>query len=445
MQMWRSYPREWLLLSLVAIATLGVINPPNVQDITRISLSRSLAERGSVDIDPYHRLTTDRAFFDGHWYSDKAPGLSLLALPTVEALRGIDALRGDDNPLPIWKRVGHIWLIRVLTSGVGLLAAAWLVGRAAEALRPGYAAPVVITFALGTIAGPLGVSAFEHVDAAALGFAAFVVASRRSPLLPIAGALAGAAVLFEYQAALIVLVVAVYVAYRHGPRRLLAFCAGGVPAAIGLGAYDWAAFGSPLHLSYKYVANSYTARQQQGFFGIGSPTLHGAHLVFLDGKGLLVVSPVLVAAAAGLVLLWRRRVRAEAAACAAVTLLFLFANMAYFEPYGGVSPGPRFFAPALPFLALGLVEAYHRWPIPTGVLALWSMSVTTLDGITWAILNKLYYRYTPNTIWARAPLVKTEGGFYLLFVAAGVAVAYGVFELVRARRRTGALMVKAAR
>jgi hypothetical protein len=415
--MWRSYPREWLLLSLVAIATLGVINPPNVQDITRISLSRSLAERGSVDIDPYHRLTTDRAFYDGHWYSDKAPGLSLLALPTVEALRGIDALRGDDNPLPIWKRVGHIWLIRVLTSGIGLLAAAWLLGRAAEALRPGYAAPVVITFALGTIAGPLGVSAFEHVGAAALGFAAFVVASRRSSLLPLAGALAGAAVLFEYQAALIVLVVAVYVAYRYGLRRLLVFCAGGVPAAIGLGAYDWAAFGSPLHLSYKYVANSYTARQQQGFFGI----------------------------AAGLALLWRRGVRAEAAACAAVTLLFLFANMAYFEPYGGVSPGPRFFAPALPFLALGLVEAYHRWPIPTGVLALWSVSVTTLDGITWAILNKLYYRYTPNTIWARAPLVKTEGGFYLLFVAAGVAVAYGVFELVRARRGAGALMAKAAR
>jgi len=416
--MWRSYPREWLLLSLVAIAALGVINPPNVQDITRISLSRSLAERGSVDIDPYHGLTTDRAFYDGHWYSDKAPGLSLLALPTVEALRGIDALRGDDNPLPIWKRVGHIWLIRVLTSGIGLLAAAWLLGRAAEALRPGYAAPVVITFALGTIAGPLGVSAFEHV---------------------------GAAVLFEYQAALIVLVVAVYVAYRYGLRRLLAFCAGGVPAAIGLGAYDWAAFGSPLHLSYKYVANSYTARQQQGFFGIGSPTLHGAHLVFLDGKGLLVVSPVLVAAAAGLALLWRRGVRAEAAACAAVTLLFLFANMAYFEPYGGVSPGPRFFAPALPFLALGLVEAYHRWPIPTGVLALWSVSVTTLDGITWAILNKLYYRYTPNTIWARAPLVKTEGGLYLLFVAAGVAVAYGVFELVRTRRGAGVLMAKAAR
>src|SRR5690348_15984765 len=213
--MWRSYPRERLLLLVVAVAALGVINPPNVQDITRLSLSRSIAERGSVDIDPYHRLTTDRAFFDGHWYADKAPGLSLLALPTVEALRGVDAARDDRNPLPIWKRVGPIWLIRVLTSGLGLVCASFLLGRAAESLRSGYAAPAVITFALGTIAGPIGVSAFEHDVAAAFAFGAFVLATRRASYLALAGGLAGAAVLCEYQTALIVGVVAVYVAFRY--------------------------------------------------------------------------------------------------------------------------------------------------------------------------------------------------------------------------------------
>jgi hypothetical protein len=433
--MWRSYPRERFLLTLVAVSTLGVINLPNVQDITRLSLSLSLAERGSVNIDPYHRLTTDRAFYNGHWYSDKAPGLSLLAIPTVEALRGIDAVSGSGSRLPIWKRVGHIWLTRVLTSGIGLLAAAFLLGRAAEGLRPGYAAPVVITFALGTIAGPLGVTAFEHVVAAALGFASFVIAARRASLVPLAGVLAGAAVVCEYQTALIGLVVAIYVAFRYGSRRLLGFCAGGVPAAVGLGVYNWAAFGSPLHLSYKYVANSYTKEQHQGFFGIGTPTLHGARLVFLDGKGLLVVSPVVVAAAAGLVLLWRRGIRAEAAVCVAVTVLFLFANMAYFEPYGGDSPGPRFLVPALPFLALGLTEAYHRLLIPTALLALWSVSLTTFDGLTWGMLNKLFYRWAPNTIWARAPVITTNVGVYICIAAVGVTAAYGASELARARER----------
>ena len=430
--MWQRYPRERLLLCIVAISALGVINLPNVQDITRLALSRSIAERGSVDIDPYHRLTTDRAFYNGHWYSDKAPGLSLIALPTVEALRGIDAVTGRSH-LPVWKLVGHIWLIRVLTSGIGLLAAAFLLGRAAESLRPGYAAPVVITFALGTIAGPLGVTAFEHDVAAALGFGAFVLATRRATLVPLAGALGGAAVFCEYQAALIVLVVALYVALRYRWRGLLRFCAGGVPFAIGLGAYNWAAFGSPLHLSYKYVANQYTKDQQQGFFGIGTPTLHGAHLLFLDGKGLLVGSPVDVAAAAGLVLLWRRGIHAEAAVCIAVTLLFIFANMAYFEPYGGTSPGPRYFVPTLPFLALGLVEAYHRLLVPTAILAIWSVSVTTFDGLTWGLLDRLYYRFTPNTIWARAPVIKTHGAIYILIAAVGLAVAYGASELARAR------------
>jgi hypothetical protein len=135
------------------------------------------------------------------------------------------------------------------------------------------------------------------------------------------------------------------------------------------------------------------------------------------------------------VLLWRRGIRAEAAVCIAVTVLFLFANMAYFEPYGGDSPGPRFLVPALPFLALGLTEAYHRLLIPTALLALWSVSLTTFDGLTWGMLNKLFYRWAPNTIWARAPVITTNVGVYICIAAVGVTAAYGASELARARER----------
>jgi hypothetical protein len=40
---------------------------------------------------------------------------------------------------------------------------------------------------------------------------------------------------------------------------------------------------------------------------------------------------------------------------------------------GGVSPGPRYVAPALPFLAFGLAEAYWAWPRLTGLVALASV------------------------------------------------------------------------
>ena len=439
------YRREWLVIVLVALSTLVVINPRNTQDVTRLGLSLSITERGSINIDPYAGRTTDRAFYAGHWYTDKAPGQSLLAIPTLEALRAFDAATGDPQRLAVWNRVGHIWLLRVLTSGIGLLVAALLVGRAAEGFRAGYGAPVAITFALGTIAGPLGPTNFEHDAAAAFAFAAFFVAARGPRLALAAGALAGAAVLCEYQTALIAPVLALYVALRFGRRSLLAFCLGGAPAAIGLGLYNWAAFGSPFHLSYKYVANIYTERQHQGFFGIGTPTSHGAWFLFLDGRGLLIVSPVLVAAAAGLVLLWRRGVRAEAAVCLTVTLIFLFADMGYFDPYGGVSPGPRFFVPALPFIALGLVESYRRWPVPTSLLALWSIAMTTFDGITWAVLNKLELRWDPNTIWARLPVITTHGGLYVIYVTVALTVAYGALELVRAHRRGATLSLPGQR
>src|SRR5581483_7306670 len=80
-------PRRELLVSvLAACAVLSVVNPVGAQDLSRLCLTRALAH-GALADDRCLARSFDRASYHGHLYSDKAPGLSVLALPAAELVR----------------------------------------------------------------------------------------------------------------------------------------------------------------------------------------------------------------------------------------------------------------------------------------------------------------------------------------------------------------------
>jgi hypothetical protein len=380
------------VLALVALAVLPVVELAGPQDRTRYELTRHLVLQRSLSIEPG---LFDRAVYAGRTYSDKAPGMSFLAIPVFELERLVGVARAPRD----WASEGDLslWGIRVATSGVLFLLTVLLVGRAGEALVAGTGAFAAAVYGVGTIAAPLAPTLFEHDAASLFAFAGFLLVWRgrgRRSLLVLAGASLGTAVLFQYAASLIALAVLAYgvVVTRARAAWLLL---GALPPAFALGAYDWAAFGSPFHLSYRYVANRYSAEQHGGFFGIGVPTLGGLRDTLVVDRGLLVLSPVLLVAAAGLWLMARRGHRAEAILAGAVTLAFVWIEAGYFLPYGGNSPGPRFFTPALPFLALGLPYAVERLRRPTLALALVSVVLTTVNVLTWSVRSE-HDRWYPH-------------------------------------------------
>jgi hypothetical protein len=421
---WARPKHELLLLVLVALAALTPIYAVSAQDISRLCLTRSLLE-GHLSISPCVGHAFDQARFSTRAYSDKAPGMSVLALPATAAL-GL--------PAPSrWRpsRDASVWAVRVLTGGIAFVLLGFAVGRVSEGLCRRSGGLVLVTLALGTILGALAATTFGHVTAGLLCFGSFLFAWRRRWL--VAGLLGGIVVCVEYQATLVVAMLVLY-AVASGGRSLVRYAAGLVPGAALLGAYDTLAFGSPFHLSYRYIANKYASEQSRGVFGITVPRWHSAAQVLIGDRGLLVSSPVLIAALGGLILLARQH-RAEAVTCAAVFLGFLFLSTGYFLPYGGVSPGPRFLVPALPFLALGLGPAYARRPVLTVLLVVPSLVASTALTLTWALAGTRGYR---QSIWGELAREVTRSRPRL-----GSEVASNAATFAGLHRPTAAVVVSA--
>ena len=84
------------LLALAAFAWLAPQSPRNSQIVSRLGLTVSIVESGRLDIDRFAKRTRDKARWNGHYYADKTPGLSFLAIPVVAATTYIADARGGE-------------------------------------------------------------------------------------------------------------------------------------------------------------------------------------------------------------------------------------------------------------------------------------------------------------------------------------------------------------
>ncbi len=348
-----------------------------------------------TNIDPYQWDTGDKVFYHGHWYSARAPGLALFVMPWYTVLGGIDAQQwarespaepGTDELIYLVGLWGNV------LPGLLLLVLVWY---AAERLQPGFGAATAVTLGLGTLALTLSTLLFSHIFTAFLGFAAFTMLMRerdgppRAWLCGAAGFAIGYAVTSEYPLAIAGGVLGLYLLSRRDTltplgvlRRGGAFAVGALVGLVPLALYNLAAFHSLTHVAYANVP-----QQHKGFFGITAPSLRVAVTLLGDSRGLATLSPVLVMGALGTVALYRRGRRAEALVIGAVGLLYLTYNSGYFLPFGGGTPGPRFLATTLPFLALPLAIGFERWPGPTIALAAVSITCNVLATITHPLIG----------------------------------------------------------
>ena len=345
---------------------------------TRFDLVRAITERGTVQIDVYASNTGDRALFDGHFYTDKAPGASLTAVPAVAVTRVVLRVFGRD--LYSAETVTALsYVATVAAAGVPAVLAALSIFWIAVRFGAGHTAAGVaaVVCGLGTPLWAYATLLYGHALAAGcLAAGVWCVVwladpARRASDATVgfcAGAAAGWAVVTEFPAAIpsaLIAAWALWAARRwETPRQVRLACslgAGlGVAAAILL-TYNWIAFGNMFHIAYTSEEGSFEA-MKTGLFGINWPQLDVAYeLLFGRYRGLLPLAPVLVLAPIGL-WLWTRRApeRAVALASAGVATYYFLLTAGYSYWDGGWSYAARHVGPALPFLALGIAPLWQR-------------------------------------------------------------------------------------
>lgn len=343
--------RELVLVLLLLLCYGFFRQVPAWNEFSRYDLVVALVDDHTTRIDRYHANTGDKALYNGHYYSDKAPGSALLGVPVYALIRAVSNLTGAGRPDPGW-------VVQALAFAVSGIPTALLSLLLLRFLRPQvgewWAYVVSVGYALGSMAFPFATMYFGHAASSFFLFAAFYVLYRSRgdtrwwlPLL--AGVLAGWGVLTEFPVALGVPILAAYALWLSR-RHVALFILGGIPCLAFLLAFNWIQFDSPFRLSYAYhVTFGQQMQEARGLFGITLPRLQALKEILVEPRGLLLLSPWLSLAPLGLGALRRRAVRAETLVCAAVVGGFLFYNGGFFTPMGGWTPGPRYLTPALPF------------------------------------------------------------------------------------------------
>lgn len=376
--------------------------------VSHFDLTRAIVEQRTLSIDAYADNTGDRALSGGHWYTEKAPMPSLLAVPAYAVVHASHVLRGlspeyevfSRNDIPAQRLVVNgpfqrsLYVCSLSTAGAGTaLLAVVLFFMLRRRFSPQGALVGSASVVLGTPILPYATSFYGHAIAGALlGVALSLLLSRpRQEASRVSMIVAGACLVLasgcEYLAAIPGLVIFLFwitaLPRQNMLRGFVGVAAGALLPTLVIGWYHWKCFGAPWRTGYAFVVRPEFMRgHASGLMGLHLPTLEGmGGLLFGPRRGLLLLAPFTAFAIVfGAVHALRGRdVAARAGFIAFVALLL--ANAGYYMWWGGAAAGPRHVVPALAFLSFGAARAWDskaRWIVLTLVV----ISVVNLVSLT---------------------------------------------------------------
>jgi hypothetical protein len=383
------YRRDALLVfGLLAFAFAYFYQVGGWNESSRFDTIFAIVQEGRFTIDSYQdspgTATGDTAYFDGHYYSDKAIGPAAIGAILYKPLYLIKLVfhHGSLNPL---KKLLTYAIIGIPSAFAGALLYLLCLYMSGSRFR---SYVVAFSITLGTLYFPFSLVFFSHQFTSALLFCAsiliFFLKERKDKWKMgyafLLGWLLGWALISEYQAGIIVVILISYYIYvlsrNHNYRQIHLFVLpilGGLFPVLLQMAYNRVCFGNYWGLSYAHLNNQhFGTAMSQGLMGIHWPDLRVLfYMTFHPIAGIFWESPVLLLCIPGLVCMFvKRRFRVEAILAMGIIGSLLIIMSGYFAWWGNWSVGPRFIIPMLPYFCIPLVHIPKRLTWPLVVLGL---------------------------------------------------------------------------
>ena len=298
--------------------------------------------------------TSDWAASRGAFYSNKAPGVSLLGIVPYFLLYHVERATGRDPTNHDLTKINsfalNLW-ISVFWNVVAALALLRRLPRLGVHSREG-AAAVAIVYSCATVVLPFGCSEWGHSTAAAFITLGILDVADPSRDRSVPGGLwLGMAVLTEYLAAVSFAAAAIFIlSGADRSKRLWRFAVGGAAPIALLLLYQKLAFGgyfttapslsNPVFLQSGKIA---------GLFGIPNPA-NLFRLLLGPGRGIFWQMPILLTCAVGVVSWYRTGRRLFLAFAVANVGLYALSISAMDGYQGGRTSSMRYMIIALPFL-----------------------------------------------------------------------------------------------
>lgn len=359
----------FVVLSLYAFPYFDKLR--SAQEMPRLLLTEQIVDRHVLRLDERLSDLGSRNDLsvgpDRHYYANKSPGPSFVAVPFYALARLFGKLSIQNA----------MWVVRFGASALPMLLFLPFFYRFTRRFSDNENArrTALVGFALASPVLPYTMVLYSHILAATCLGGSFVAAvslvrqpHRRPWLLAIlAGFLAGMAPAMDYQATLAAPVIGLYVLLKSRRRIHLPaiFAASALPPILGLLAYHKACFGSPFRISYSLGVDT---APQKGLLGFIGPNWQSfANILFVPSNGLITLAPWVLLSILGAVLILRNResrlrIGAETLVASSIVLIYLLfvGSMLPYMARGGWSAGARQLIGMLPFAAWLAVVAFER-------------------------------------------------------------------------------------